>query len=126
MKQQMKAAQTPLEQLRKKKEQIKLETERQVTKLNSDLEYLHDNAGKLILSSATSALFPGKSKRNTSSGQHSAITDLALNGATGILNNNGIFSAAFKMAQPFLLTWGLKGVKKLIGSLFFRKKKKRI
>ncbi|MDH6314096.1 hypothetical protein M2137_002890 [Parabacteroides sp. PFB2-10] len=118
----MKAVQkTPLEQLREKKQSIKRETDAQAHKINNDLSYLHENAGRLIIASAASALLPGKAKRSPSS-QQVSMPNIATDGDGNALGGSGLFSIAFKMAQPFLLTWGIKGAKKLIGSLFFKKK----
>lgn len=122
----MKAVQkTPLEQLRERKQSIKRETDIQTHKINDELKYLHENAGRLIIASAASALLPGKTKRNPSSNQQTSIANPAIGDVTNVLGNSGLFSAAFKMAQPFLLTWGIKGAKKLISKIFFKQKVKK-
>lgn len=122
---------TPLEQLRSKKAQARLQSEIEKDKLSANLKYVQHNAGKLIVNGVTSAILPGKSNKNQSrpSSLPSTLADIAIGGAKTYFRSSkgggmGILPLAWSLAQPFVLTWGIKGVKKLAGSLFSGKKKK--
>lgn len=122
-------AQTPLEQLRSRKRQVKIQSEIKKDKLTADLKYVQENAGKLVMHGITSAILPGKSNKqhqSRPSSLPSTLADIALGGASTYLRGTrGTLPFVWNIAQPFLLTWGVKGAKKLIGSLFSRKKKKK-
>jgi len=120
---------TPLEQLRSKKEQARIQSEIQKDKLSSNLKYVQSNAGKLIVNGVTSSIFPGKSNQSKPSSLPSTLADIALGGAKTYLKSSkggglGIIPLVWGIAQPFVLTWGIKGAKKLVGSLFSGKNKK--
>lgn len=123
----MKTNQTPLEQLLAKKEKVRQQVKVQEDKLNANFKYLHDNAGKLVINSITSAILPHKSPKpnqSASSSRPSSLTDIAVGGVSSYLKGNkGIFPMIWNVAQPFLFTWGIKGAKKVIRNLFSRKKK---
>jgi len=99
--------------------------------MNANVQYLQQNGGKLLLSGAVSAILPGaKSKtvkeETKSSSLPSTITGLALGGAVDYFTRGKhLFPLVLSVAQPFLLTWGVKGAKKLIGNLLSGKKKKK-
>lgn len=127
MNQVMKTVQTPLEQLKAKKELVRNQAKIHEENLSNNFKYLQDNAGKLVVSSVTSAILPIKSSpfhSSASSSLPSTLTDLAMSGvSTYLRGSKGILPLAWGVVQPFLFTWGIKGAKKLIGSLFQRKKK---
>lgn len=131
MKQAMIKEPTPLEKLISNKERIKVLSKIQENKMNANVQYVQQNGGKLLLTGVTSAVFPKTQSKITnkvsgSSSLPSAITGLALGGvADYFTKGKHILPLAFSVAQPFLLTWGIKGAKKLIGNLLSGKKKKK-
>lgn len=124
----MNTAQTPLEQLQARKAQLRFESRIHEEKIGANLKYMQSHGGKLALNSVTSAIFPKKSV-NTQSRPSTlplTLTDLALGGVSSVMKGNkGILPIVWNFAQPFVLTWGIKGAKKLIGGIFSRKKKKK-
>jgi len=130
----MKKEPTPLERLISNKERINVLSKIQENKMNANVQYIQQNGGKLLLSGVTSAILPGtKSKRisqksgvSSSSSLPSTIAGMALGGAADYFTKGKhIFPLVLSVAQPFLLTWGIKGAKKLIGNLLSGKKKKK-
>jgi len=102
--------------------------------MNANVQYIQNNGGKLLLSGVTSAIFPGvksktiekESNLASSSSLPSTIAGMALGGAADYFTRGKhILPLALSIAQPFLLTWGVKGAKKLIGNLLSGKKKKK-
>lgn len=125
----MKEMQTPLEKLISEKNRIKFQSHVQEDKLNANVQYLQDHAGKLILSSATSMIFPrtqnaSRPGLNKTSSIPSQLTGMALGGVSNYLSSGrGIVPLALGIARPLLITWGIKGAKKLLGNIFSKKKK---
>ena len=124
----MERALTPTERLISNKNRIKFECKVHEERLNENLQYLQKNSGKLIISGVTSAVFPGlKSsgkQMSRPSSLPSTLTDLALGGVSTYLTaGKGILPLAVNLAKPLLLTWGIKGAKKLLKSIFTRKGK---
>lgn len=103
--------QTPLEKLISDKERIQRQCKRQEQKLNEDFSYIQENAGSLLLSGLSSLLFPSnKSTTKTNDKNTAPVTA-------------GQPSIAWDLAQPFIMTWGIKKAKKWFSNLLFKKKK---
>lgn len=125
----MKKKPTPLEKLISNKERVKVLSQIQENKLNANLRYVQQNGGKLIVSGMVSALLPGiQSNVEKREGgvplPSSAITGLAMGGVLDYFTKaKHMFPFVLSVAQPFLLTWGIKGAKTLIGHLLSGKKK---
>lgn len=119
----MKTEQTPLQALHARKRQLRFDARIQEDRIGANIKYVQDNGCKLIFHSFTSAIFPGKSTTHNDSSKPSSrslgITDLAMGGVSSVMKGNkGILPIAWGIAQPFILTWGIKGIKRL-----FKKKK---
>lgn len=126
----MKEKLTPIEKLTSNKARIKYESRIVQDRLSGNLQYLQKNAGKLAVHGVTSAILPNRSSGSgitqSKSGLPSTLMNMALGGASTYLGaKSGILPMAIKVAQPLLLTWGIKGAKNLIGKLFSRKNKKK-
>ena len=123
---QQKTILTPLAKLQRKKEMIRLESDLQIQKLDQHLSYIKENAGSLALSGISSMLF---SSSKTSSKEANVQQSLPVHSThpLGILNylsfGKELLPVALEIAQPFLITWGLKTVKKLVTGIFSKKKK---
>lgn len=130
-------AQTPLEKLTADKQRIKLAAYMKEKELNANFQYIQEHGGKLLLSGAVSAILPGskstnKTRQSSSSMMSSslmssipsALTGLALGGAKNYFSvGKNLLPVVWGIAQPFILTAGIKGAKKLIKNIFTRKKK---
>jgi len=124
----MKTEQSPLESLQARKQQLRFDAHIQEDKIGANIKYVQHNGAKLVLHSVTSAILPGsftaQSNQSKTSTRSLGITDLAMGGVSSVIKGNkGILPIIWNFAQPFILTWGIKGVKKLVGGLFSRKKK---
>lgn len=120
--------QTPLEKLISDKERIQGQCKRQEQKLNEDLSYLQENAGSLLLSGLSSLLFPSnKSAAKENDKPATSVTTEAPTIALGISDYlsiaKGMIPIAWDIAQPFIMTWGIKKAKKWFSNLLFKKKK---
>lgn len=115
----MKKEPTPLERLTANKEKIQVLSKIQENKMNANVQYLHQNGGKLLLSGIVSAILPGGKSSSPSS-----ITGLALGGGLDYFTRGKhLFPLVLSVAQPFLLTWGVKEAKKLVANLLSGNKK---
>jgi len=127
----MKTNLTPLEQLKARKQQLQFEAQIRQNKIGNNFQYIQHHGGKLVLNTVTSAVLPKRATGVINSLQPasrtSSIANLALGGASTLLKGNkaGLLPIVWGIAQPFILTWGIKGAKKFIGGLFSRKKKKK-
>lgn len=125
----MKEVQTPLEKLTSEKKMIKELCRVQEEKLNTNVQYIQQNGGKLLLSGLISAILPNtkssdKNESDQPSSPLSSLAEMALGGASNILSpGKGILPLVWGIAQPFVLTWGIKGFKKLLRGIFVRKKR---
>ncbi|MDD2952298.1 MAG: hypothetical protein PHC95_03915 [Parabacteroides sp.] len=120
--------QTPLEKLISDKERIQRQCRRQEQKLNEDLSYIQENAGNLLLSGMSSLLFPGnKSTTKTNDKSTAPVAAAAPSLAFGIADYlsiaKGMIPIAWDLAQPFIMSWGVKKAKKWFSNLLFKKKK---
>jgi len=124
----MERIQTPIERLISNKSRIKFESKVRENRMNDNFQYLQKNSGKLIVSGVTSAIFPGSKSSETRmskpSSLPSTLADIALGGVSTYLTaGKGIIPMVFNVAKPLLITWGIKGAKKLLKNIFKRKKK---
>ena len=120
--------QTPLEKLISDKERIQRQCKRQEQKLNEDISYIQENAGSLLLSGLSSLLFPSnKSTTKTNDKNTAPVTagqpSIALGISDYLSIAKGMIPIAWDLAQPFIMTWGIKKAKKWFSNLLFKKKK---
>mgnify|MGYP006909244547 CR=1 FL=1 len=90
--------------------------------MNEDFSYIQENAGSLLLSGLSSLLFPKTNDKNTApvtAGQPS----IALGISDYLSIAKGMIPIAWDLAQPFIMTWGIKKAKKWFSNLLFKKKK---
>lgn len=121
---------TPLEILISDKKRIQEQCKIQEQKLNEDFSYIQENAGSLLLSGVSSLLFPGNkstSKANTNEQNIPSTTTgqpaIPLGIGELLSITKGMLPLAWDLAQPFIMTWGIKKAKKWVTNLLFRKKK---
>lgn len=121
---------TPLEKLISDKQRIQEQCKVQEQKLNQDFSYIQENAGSLLLSGLSSLLFPNnKSTTKTSTNEQTATSSttgqplISLGVGDYLSVAKGLLPLAWDLAQPFIMTWGIKKAKKLVTNLLFRKKK---
>lgn len=119
---------TPLEKLNFDKQRLLQESRNQEQKISEHFSYLQEHAGSLIFSGITSLLFPSskstaqkeESKPEHVSHDHPAVS---LGAADYLSIAKGMLPLAWDLAQPLLLTWGIKKAKKWLTHLIFGKKK---
>ena len=109
--------QTPLEKLISDKERIQRQCKRQEQKLNEDFSYI-----------LSSLLFPSnKSTTKTNDKNTAPVTagqpSIALGISDYLSIAKGMIPIAWDLAQPFIMTWGIKKAKKWFSNLLFKKKK---
>ena len=119
--------QTPLEKLISDKERIQRQCKRQEQKLNEDFSYIQENAGSLLLSGLSSLLFPSnKSTTKTNDKNTAPVTagqpSIALGISDYLSIAKGMIPIAWDLAQPFIMTWGIK--KRKNGSLISYSRKR--
>lgn len=121
---------TPLEKLISDKSRILEQCKVQEQKLNEDFSYIQENAGNLLLSGLSSLLFPGNkstTKTNTNERTTSSSTTgqpaISLGFGDYLSVAKGMLPVVWDLAQPFIMTWGIKKAKKLATNLLFKKKK---
>jgi len=117
--------QTPLEKLISDKERIQRQCKRQEQKLNEDFSYIQENAGSLLLSGLSSLLFPSnKSTTKTNDKNTAPVTagqpSIALGISDYLSIAKGMIPIAWDLAQPFIMTWGIKKAKKWFSNLLFK------
>lgn len=121
---------TPLEKLISDKQRIQEQCKVQEQKLNQDFSYIQENAGSLLLSGLSSLLFPAnKSTTKTNTNEQTSASSttgqplISLGVGDYLSVAKGLLPLAWDLAQPFIMTWGIKKAKKLVTNLLFRKKK---
>lgn len=121
---------TPLEILISDKKRIQEQCKIQEQKLNENFSYIQENAGNLLLSGVSSLLFPSNkstTKANTNEQNTASSTTgqpaIPLGIGELLSITKGLLPLAWDLAQPFIMTWGIKKAKKLVTNLLFRKKK---
>lgn len=120
--------QTPLEKLISDKQRIQQECQIKAGKLNDDFAYIQENAGSLLLSGLSSLLFP--STKPTSQKEATEQVPVSSEGSSLSLGlteylsiAKGMLPLAWDLAQPFIMSWGIKKAKKWLISIFSKKKK---
>lgn len=124
----MNSQQTPLEKLISDKERIRQQCREQVQKLNNDFSYIQENAGNMLLSGLSSLVFPGskQSTRSDESGpstRNVGLPAVALGLSEYLSIAKGMIPLAWELAQPFIVSWGIRKAKKWLGNVFGGKKK---
>ncbi|RHJ92608.1 hypothetical protein [Parabacteroides bouchesdurhonensis] len=125
----MKKIQTPLEKLISDKERIQKQCRIQEQKLNGDFSYIQENAGSLLLSGISYLLFPGSkstTKSNTTTNTNTEVarqTGLSLELSDYLSIGKNMLPLLWDIAQPFIMTWGIKKAKNIISNIFTKKKK---
>ena len=120
---------TPLERLLHEKRRVTQECELCKIKLNADCAYIQSHAGSLLLSGLSALLFPGtagKKPASKVSAQPSAATSATAVpfGWNDLLSiGKSLLPVAWEVAQPLIMTWGIKKVRKWFSHLLFPKKK---
>ena len=118
--------QTPLQKLSADKEHIRRQCCRQEQKLNEGILYLQDNAAGLLISGASALLFSGsggttQKDKTVSSPAHShATTSLGLSDYLSI--GKMMVPVLWEIAQPLIITWCIRKMKKIITNAFTGKK----
>lgn len=126
----MNSQQTPLEKLTSDKERIRLQCSIQGQKINNDISYIQENAGNLLLSGLSSLLFPNSKQTTAQTGgagqaapNAAALASVPF-GLTEYLSiAKSMVPVAWELAQPFIVSWGVKKAKKWFVNLFTKKKK---
>lgn len=121
--------QTPHNKLLAEKKRLKHLHRLQKEKLNVDLLFMQKNAGSLLLSGVSTLLStPKKEAKNKNAGRSLSITSKNQASSVGIADflplGNRLLPAAWEIAQPFILTWGIRRMQKWVGGFFTSKKKK--
>ncbi len=123
--------QTPLEKLISDKKRVTEQSKRQEQKLNEDFSYIQENAGSLLLSGLSSLLFPStrtSKKADKISDKNATPTQAGTQPATFGLSDyfsiaKGLMPIAWDIAQPLVMTWGIKKLRKWFLEFLFKKKK---
>lgn len=120
--------QTPLEKLISDKARIQQECQTRQQKLNDDFSYIQENAGSLLLSGLSTLLFPGtKQTKKTNDNNPATVTPGQSTIPFGISDylslGKSMLPLVWDIAQPLIMTWGLKKAQKWLVSLLFKKKK---
>ena len=117
---------TPLERLLHEKRRVTEECELRKIKLNADCAYIQAHAGSLLLSGLSALLFSGGNKKQEAkaSANQSATAAPAMPWGWGDLLAVGksLLPVAWEVAQPLIMTWGIKKVRKWFSRLLFPKK----
>ena len=114
--------QTPLQKLSADKEQIRQQCRQQELKLNEGMIYLQDNAAGLLISGVSALLFPGsgktakKDKVALPSAHSQATASLGLSDFLTI--GKTMVPVLWDIAQPFIITWCIRKIKKIISNAF--------
>lgn len=119
---------TPLEKLISDKQRLLGECHIREEKLNEDFSYIQEHVGSLLLSGVSSLLFPSaKSHTKKEDSSHkpvsTASSGLSLGMSDYLSMAKGLLPMAWDIAQPMLLSWGIKKAKNWVSHLLFRKKK---
>jgi hypothetical protein len=130
---------TPIEKLLKDKIELREKCRVQEKKLCDDFAYIRDNASSLLLSGVSSLLFSSRNatKRNgklSGEDEHNAVENMAIESdASGrhapilvsdlFALSKTLWPVVWEIAQPILITWGVRKASSLFLGLFFKKKK---
>ena len=117
---------TPLERLLHEKQRVTEECELRKIKLNADCAYIQAHAGSLLLSGLSALLLPGGNKKQAakaSANQTAAAAPVMPWGWGDLLAvGKSLLPVAWEVAQPIIMTWGIKKVRKWFSRLLFSKK----
>lgn len=119
--------QTPLEKLRADKQRLEAACQMQAAKLNADFTYIHQHAHSLLLSGFTSLLFPDNkqrtdNKKSNNSATHASQTTSAQWQVSDYFSVvQSITPVLWEVAQPLIVNWGIRKMKRWISQLFTRK-----
>lgn len=120
---------TPLEKLISDKQRLQQKCQKQAEKLNDDFSYIQENAGSLLMSGLSSLLFPSSKATNKKEGASSkpspqtGKTSIALGTSDYLSIAKGMLPVIWDVAQPLIMSWGIKKAQKWLVGLFTRKKK---
>lgn len=96
--------------------------------MNEDFSYIQENAGSLLLSGLSSLLFPGN-KPTTKTDDKNTVPvaagqpPIALGFSDYLSIAKGMIPIAWDIAQPLIMTWGIRKARKWFSNLLFKKKK---
>lgn len=116
----MKTEQSPLEKLHARQQQLRLDAHAQEEKIGAGIKYIQRNGTRLVIRSVASAILQGnpeaQGNRSEASARYSTgITDLVAGGLSAVMRERkGILPVVWKFVQPFVLTWGIKAIKRLL------------
>lgn len=124
----MNSPQTPQEKLISDKARIQQECQMREQKLNDDFSYIQENAGSLLLSGLSALLFPGtKQSKKTNDNSPASVTPgqsaIPFGLSEYISLGKNMLPLVWDIAQPFIMTWGIKKAQKWLVSLLFKKKR---
>lgn len=119
---------TPLERLLHEKQRVTVECELRKIKLNADCAYIQAHAGSLLLSGLSSLLFLGGNKKQEAKAtadrtETAAATTQPLGWGDFLAIGKSLLPVAWEVAQPLIMTWGIKKVRKWFSRLLFPKKR---
>ena len=121
--------QTPLSKLQTERQRLRLLCRIQEQKLNEEVLYMRENAGRLLFS-GISALFSTSGSSKSEKKKAVALSPVpsvaslsSLRPADLLSLGTGLIPYAWELAQPLLIAWGIRRAKKWIGNLFSSKRK---
>lgn len=121
--------QTPLSKLQTERQRLRLLCRIQEQKLNEEVLYMRENAGRLLFS-GISALFLTSGSSKSEKKKAAALSPVpsvaslsSLRPADFLSLGTGLIPYAWELAQPLLIAWGIRRAKKWIGNLFSSKRK---
>lgn len=121
---------TPLEKLISDKQCLQRKCQKQTEKLNDDFSYIQENAGSLLMSGLSSLLFSSSkstSKKEGSVSKFSSKEEKTNSTSLGISDflsiSKGILPIIWDVAQPLIMSWGIKKAQKWLINLFTRKRR---
>lgn len=121
--------QTPLSKLQTERQRLRLLCRIQEQKLNEEVLYMRENAGRLLFS-GISALFSTSGSSKSEKKKTAALSPVpsvaslsSLRPADFLSLGTGLIPYAWELAQPLLIAWGIRRAKKWIGNLFSSKRK---
>lgn len=121
--------QTPLSKLQTERQRLRLLCRIQEQKLNEEVLYMRENAGRLLLSGisalfSTSGSSKSEKKKAAALSPVPSVASLSSLRPTDLLSlGTGLIPYAWELAQPLLIAWGIRRAKKWIGNLFSSKRK---
>ncbi|MDL2277028.1 hypothetical protein LJC57_00385 [Parabacteroides sp. OttesenSCG-928-G07] len=120
---------TPLELLKSEQSRLKRESKLMEKELAADFQYIHENAGSLLISTVSSLFFSHSKagRKNASAAEkptggpsESIVSSLANPELLSIAG--GVLPLVWSVVQPIVLAWGMKRVKNIFSHLFRKKR----